>query len=123
RIKTAIGIISEASGVTRPVEVDIGGNKCILEFIVFDHDDHNVLLGIDWFHKTRAGIFPAHGLIKFPSCELSFDRDKLELSCDVFEVFTADIDEFEQKYDYFWQTPDFKMVPKSELNQSQQLIF
>ncbi|RNA35355.1 hypothetical protein BpHYR1_031093 [Brachionus plicatilis] len=60
RIKTATGIISEASGVTKPVEVDIGGNKCILEFIVFNHDDHDVLLGIDWFHKTRAGIFPAH---------------------------------------------------------------
>ncbi|RNA38532.1 hypothetical protein BpHYR1_016950 [Brachionus plicatilis] len=34
RIKTATCIISEASGVTKPVEVDIGRNECISSFLI-----------------------------------------------------------------------------------------
>ena len=38
----------------------------MIEFIVFDHDDHDILLGFDWFRKTESGIFPSRGVIQFP---------------------------------------------------------
>ncbi|CAF1148008.1 unnamed protein product, partial [Brachionus calyciflorus] len=57
KIRTANGIVSEISGITRPLEVNISGHKCNMQFLVFDHEDHDVLLGLDWFKKTGCGIF------------------------------------------------------------------
>ncbi|CAF0993217.1 unnamed protein product [Brachionus calyciflorus] len=57
-IKTASGTISKISGRTKSLEVDIRGNKSMIEFIVFDHEDHDILFGMDWFHQTKSGNFP-----------------------------------------------------------------
>ena len=65
KIRTATGVVTEASGKTKPLEVNIQGHICLIEFIVFDHKDHDVLLGLDWFNKTGCGIFPSKGIIEF----------------------------------------------------------
>ncbi|CAF0816672.1 unnamed protein product [Brachionus calyciflorus] len=69
KIRTANGKISHISGITKPLEVNISGYKCLIEFLVFDHEDHDVLLGLDWFNKTGCGIFPSQGILIFKEDE------------------------------------------------------
>ncbi|RNA04021.1 hypothetical protein BpHYR1_021595, partial [Brachionus plicatilis] len=90
KIKTATGIITHASGKTRPIEIKLGNSLCLIEFIVFDHEDHDVLLGLDWFRKTNAGIFPSQGLIKFPGSDFKLESSEK----------TSD--------DYFWENKSYK---------------
>ena len=52
RIKIATGTIYYASSKTKPIEVVLGNSRCLIEFVVFDHDDHDILLSLDWFRKT-----------------------------------------------------------------------
>ncbi|CAF1138545.1 unnamed protein product, partial [Brachionus calyciflorus] len=59
KIRTANSIVSEISGITRPIEVNISGHKCNMQFLVFDHEDHDVLLGLG------CGIFPSQGFLEF----------------------------------------------------------
>ncbi|CAF1105585.1 unnamed protein product, partial [Brachionus calyciflorus] len=117
-IKTATGTVTKASGRTRLLEVDIGGNISMIEFIVFDHEDHDILLGMDWFHKTQSGIFPSQGIIKFPDFELNI-KSHQSSRIDVFEVFTSEIEESEKYLDYLSDNPELKMVPEIELDSKQ----
>jgi len=120
KVKTATGCLSSASGKTKPLEIDIGGEKSILEFIVFDHDDHDILLGLDWFKSTNAGIFPSQGIIKFQNYDYQLNdvlgKDLAKSETDIFEVFLSELEESDNDDDYFWENCDFEMVPESELN-------
>lgn len=51
KIQTATGIITYASGKTKPIK--LGKSICSIELIVFIHQDHDFLLGHDWFLKTN----------------------------------------------------------------------
>ncbi|CAF1111095.1 unnamed protein product, partial [Brachionus calyciflorus] len=119
KIKTATGMISEASGKTSNLEVEIGGRKHELEFIVFDHNDHDVLLGMDWFELTGCGIFPSKGILQFP--------DEEELNSNQFDspysnlLLTEINDEFEQQYS--WDTSYDTIKPVIELNQKDAKLF
>ena len=48
-------------------------DSCKLELIVMNHGDHDALLGLDWFEKTGAGLFPAEKLIRFPGKQVKLD--------------------------------------------------
>ena len=47
--------------------MNVHGHVCQLQLLVTEHEDHDVLLGLNWFRETGAGIFPLEGLLKFPS--------------------------------------------------------
>ena len=101
RVKTATGAISYASGKTKPIEVVLGDSKCLMEFVVFDHDDNDILLGLDWFRKTNAGIFPSLGVIKFPDSEFKINQcNNTYHSSDIFDVFFSESNP-EMSDDYF----------------------
>jgi hypothetical protein len=51
-----------------------------------DHEDHEVLLGLDWFVATGAGLFPAERVLKFPGQKIILDNDE-----------TLSIDDMDQK--------------------------
>ena len=85
-VKTADNAISQVRGITKSLPVNVHGHVCDLEFIVLDNDDHEVLLGLDWFMKTSAMLHPAEKRLIFPgqslllnnsdnSCENTFDYE------------------------------------------------
>ena len=117
KIRTANGKVSHISGVTKPLEVNIGGHKCHIEFLVFDHDDHDDLLGLDWFNKTGCGIFPSQGILKFKEDENeSIEAQKEEIS----NIFHTDI---ASDNEYFLDTSDLKLIPASDLDTNQENKF
>ena len=63
-IKTATNEVSSVIGETSLMKVDIKGHCCDLPFIVLDMEDHDVLLGLDWFKESGAGIYPPTKVIK-----------------------------------------------------------
>ncbi|CAF0793408.1 unnamed protein product [Brachionus calyciflorus] len=113
KIRTANGKISHISGIRKPLEVNISGYKCLIEFLVFDHEDHDVLLGLDWFNKTWCEIFPSQGILKFKEDEKkSIEASKEEIS-DIFHT------EIASENEYFWDTSDLKIIPASDLETNQ----
>ncbi|CAF1094478.1 unnamed protein product [Brachionus calyciflorus] len=87
KISTANGRVSHISGITKPLEVNIGGNKCFMQFLVFDHD---VLLGLDWFNKTECGFFPSQGILKFKNDV--HEQEEIEItSNETFDIFQTDV--------------------------------
>lgn len=67
KVKVANNEITAVVGVTKPMIVNINRHICKIEFLIMDHDDHDVLLGLDWFGATGAGLIPAQRQLKFPS--------------------------------------------------------
>jgi hypothetical protein len=59
KIKSANNAITPVIGVTETMEITIDGYSCLLPLLVMDHEDHDVLLGINWFEQfPHTGIFP-----------------------------------------------------------------
>jgi hypothetical protein len=74
QLKAANNDVSPVLGITDHVEIDIDGHTCKLQLLVTDHEDHEVLLGLDWFRETGAGIFPLTKLLKFPAHKISLEE-------------------------------------------------
>ena len=68
-IKLANSKTEFVKGKTNPLPVRLGTSNVNLEFIVIDHKDHDILLGLDWFKLTKAGIFPSTNIIIFPNSD------------------------------------------------------
>ncbi len=65
-IKSANNTVTAVVGTTDLVTVDIQGHSCQQTFVVLDHDDHEVLLGLDWFMATGASLHPKSHTLHFP---------------------------------------------------------
>jgi len=66
KVKTASGEVLEIAGITDPLIIEIRGHTCTLELMAIDHEDHDVLLGLDWFEITGAGLYPKVKTLRFP---------------------------------------------------------
>ena len=58
KFKTADGVIQNVIGITKSLCVEIQGTFAFMSFVVIDHKDHDILLGLDWFNQTGAGFYP-----------------------------------------------------------------
>ncbi|CAF0965908.1 unnamed protein product [Brachionus calyciflorus] len=56
QVKTATDDVKKVLGETEEVNVDIEGHTCRMSFLVLDMEDYEVLLGLNWFEQTGAGI-------------------------------------------------------------------
>ena len=61
-------------GKTKPLTIDIKGHKCELTFSVLDHKEYDILLGLDFFMMTDAGIYPKKRILKFPNEEIKISK-------------------------------------------------
>ena len=43
--------------------------------MVIDHKDNDILLGLDWFAQTGAGIYPGAKTLIFPGSNIYLDED------------------------------------------------
>jgi hypothetical protein len=125
-VKTADSSIIPTKGITEPLEVNINGHLCKLNLIAIDHDDHDVLLGLDWFDLTGAGVFPALQLLKFPSenVYLSSNAESRNYSENV-DVLLVDIaDENDIDDDNIWSPNyEFEIKPQSKLSKQEKILF
>ena len=65
-VKTADGKVSNVLGLTDLMKVEVHGHVCHLQMLVMNTDEHDVLLGLDWFMATGAGVFTADKNTKVP---------------------------------------------------------
>ena len=54
KIKVADNTVNNAIGQTRPLLISLGESACKISFIIMHHDDHPILLGLDWFACSGA---------------------------------------------------------------------
>ena len=67
KVKVATNEIENVVGITEPMVIDVQGHSCILELYVINHEDHDVLLGLNWFMATGAQFCPSEGFLRFKS--------------------------------------------------------
>jgi hypothetical protein len=129
QIKTADNVVKTVIGITDRVKINIAGQECELELIIIEHKDHDVLLGLDWFEKSGAGIYPATKVIKFRdftvrkegedwikeenSKEVS-ENDENEPLKSVLAIEVLDSDDITPDID--WETNKKTVVPITKYN-------
>ena len=114
-------MVTPVSGKTRPLTVSVDNHECEIEFIVFDHEDYYVLLGLDWFYKTKCGIFPSEARLTFPSEKWVSDYESgLTPENDTIDIFLSEVstDSVDIEADYFWEKSEIKMKPTCKLEAS-----
>ena len=114
RVKAANNMVTKVVGITRVVKVEIQGHTCDLELLVLNHDDHDVLLGLDWFGITGAGLFPAEKILKFPSEKIDLNHDeRMEREEDV--MVSEVVDEPDIAEELCWESESKELEVQPEL--------
>ena len=67
----------KALGYTEPLEVRVNGSTCDLKMLILHMDRMDILLGLDWFDRTDAMVYPKKKLIKFDKV---LEIDNIELA-------------------------------------------
>ena len=83
KIKTANNMISRVIGKTEVLDLEINKSVASLSFVIIEHEDHDILLGLDWFAQTNVGFYPNEKILKFP-CDPKYlnemdDEDTIDL--------------------------------------------
>jgi hypothetical protein len=92
KIKTADSMVVPVVGITEALKVEIHGHVCEIDFVVMNHDDHDVLLGLNWFNKTAAGLYPRTKTLHFPGQTIKLDNiGKIEDDEEMEEVFITEV--------------------------------
>ncbi|CAF1072150.1 unnamed protein product [Brachionus calyciflorus] len=93
-----------------------------MEFLVFDHDDHDILLGLDWFYKTGCGIYRSQGILDFKN-SISIQNESIIENPEqnkIIDIFHSDV---ELSKDFYWDMSINQIVPASGLNTSEKIKF
>ena len=110
-VKTATDVLTKVIGVVKNVSVLVDGFTTAQDLIVINHKDQDVLLGLDWFHLTGAGVFPKQnviiGLGSLPTATTRLEDDD---EVDVFLSLTGSVDESDMLDHVQW---DFSEHPGS----------
>ena len=118
QIKTATNEITTVIGETNELIVDVEGHTCKLSFLILDMNDHEVLLGLNWFNKTGAGVFPADNVLRFPGKVIHLNKDfnysELDESRDILLSEVADDEDIAGETD--WMFSDVKVTPEEKLD-------
>ena len=74
--KTADNKINNVLGIVRNVLIKVEGKLSILDLVCIDHRDCDILLGLDWFKLTNAGVFPSLKKIVYPHTDQNLNLEK-----------------------------------------------
>ena len=64
------------NGETNSLKVNIENHTPMIRFTVIEGCEYDILLGMDYFNKTKVGTFPSQRLLKFPDGYVFLDDDK-----------------------------------------------
>jgi len=128
KVKLADNATTKVIGKTNDLLVDINGHTCFISFLVMEHDDHDALLGLDWFGATGAGLYPAMKLLRFPGQNIYLDKTKQidvfsEESCDVLISEVLDEPDIEEETSWEFAYKPNVIVQKSDLEGAQKIVF
>jgi hypothetical protein len=107
--------------------INVANHFCQLKLLVFDLGDIDVLLGLNWFRATGAGLYPAQQMLKFGETSIklnlcnNYDNEEDDVE-DVHIVHADDTDLLPVNFEIFSNTSD-SIVTETELTTDQQLIF
>ena len=100
------GLEQAVTGKTKKLTVNIQGSCVEITFIIIDHSDHDILLGLDWFQATDVGFYPGKKILKFPKLPkyMILDKEEEESNESVIDLCLADIpDELDLDNDISWE--------------------
>ncbi len=107
--------------------MSVQGSIAFLKFVVIDHKDNDILLGLNLFELTDCGIYPGRKLLKFPkSPNYVFNEPKEnELDESIIDLCLADIpDELDIDNDISWELDQqVEIKPASKLVAKQTKLF
>ena len=75
RVLLANNVEAKVYGETNSLKVNIENHTTMLRFTVIEGCEYDILLGMDYFNKTKVGIFPSQRLLKFPDGYVFLDKD------------------------------------------------
>jgi hypothetical protein len=126
-IRTASNEVIKVCGETDYLSVEVASRTCKLKFLVLPHEEHDVLLGLDWFSLTNAGLFPSMGVVRFPGENVylntseyrEWDNERVE---PVFLAQNEDVDSVVDK-EMGWNFPDKAIEPGTSLSKLERKQF
>ena len=122
QIKSASNAITAVKGITPYTQININGHTCQLKLLVLDHDDHEVLLGLDWFNITGASLHPKERILRFPSDSIQLDHAQIadDDNEDIGQIAAIDLaDSNDIEADIDWEMVDkFEITPIEELSKA-----
>jgi hypothetical protein len=119
-VNLANGSSAKVSGVTSALKFTVFDRVIDMVFLILPIREVEILVGLDWFHKARAGIIPYSNKIFFNSedgsCGDTIDICENEQS---FLVETADETDLEGDFDWNMNAEDQILFQGSALNEEQ----
>ena len=127
QIRSANNSIDEVKGVTPLLTINVAHHLCQLKLLVFDLGDIDVLLGLNWFRATGAGLYPAQQMLKFGEHSIHLNRYTYDNNDDhdvedLNMVQADDSDLLPVNFEMFSTSSDC-IVSETALTTSQQPIF
>lgn len=131
KIKSANNAITDVVGITKPLLIDIHGHATTVSFVILHHDDHEILLGLDWFMQTGASVHPSSHTLRFPGTVVKLISSSVseppiyEQNEDnefedpvILSTTTADEEDIETEIDWYVDN-NISMSPVANLSQEQ----
>ena len=119
-IKVADDRIVKAVGMTDEIQVNVKNISCSLKLVVFEHNEYEVLLGLDFFNKTGVGIYPKQRLLKFPNEHEFVQLNDFGMEDQFILSAVQDLQELEQDDDVIdWSVRNREIKPESQLTSEQ----
>ena len=123
KLKAFTGTIASPVGRTKVVSVTIRNRTVEMSFIVMDVPDYDALLGIDWFTKANAGVFPATNELRFESSNETTTHDA-EVELVLLNGRETELEEIEVLEPWvFDKFTHENLKPEIELSKKQQIRF
>ena len=91
QIKSANNSIDTVIGITDSLRINVENHICNLPLLIMDLDQYDVLLGLNWFQATKAGLYPAQKILKFEAEQIHLESN--DNTTDTEEVNVIGLDE------------------------------
>lgn len=127
KVKSQNNHIEKVRGITKKLSVKIGEHFCVMNFLVTNTEDHQVLLGLDWFFESKACFCPSDGVLRFQNDEILVHSRLSEIynsNLENDEVLISQvhdsIDDFDIEDNIFpFDDKEISIRPASDLDKSQ----
>jgi hypothetical protein len=75
QIRSANNSVDTVLGITPPLTINVENHVCNLQLLIMDLEQNDVLLGLNWFQATKAGVYPAQKVLKFEAEQIHLETD------------------------------------------------
>jgi hypothetical protein len=75
QIHSANNSVDTVLGITPPLAINVENHVCNLQLLIMDLEQYDVLLGLNWFQATKAGLYPAQKVLKFEAEQIHLETE------------------------------------------------